>query len=218
MRASEDGRLRKLIAVVSLALLAGAGLLWGRQAQPPSRVVQTVVRDAGYFYRFKAGFEVKATGERLDFDTVVACNIRVTRWRDGGLSDDTTISPKVMIKATAGGQAVMLYTLRGCSGLTSEDEDVPPDVLPLAIWFDSVEDFSNGLAYVSEDAYDSPRGKLVFHGARIERATRADWEAWRKAAADEYVERGALPGPWGYDYPGQDQRHGLVRYVSSCEG
>jgi hypothetical protein len=25
-------------------------------------------------------------------------------------------------------------------------------------------------------------------------------------AADDYVQRGALPGPWGYDYPGDDQR------------
>jgi hypothetical protein len=181
-------------------------------------VAQTYSKDAGYFYRFKAGFEVKDTGERLDFDYVVACNIRLTRWRDGGLSDDTTFSPRVMVKATAGGHAVMLKTLNECSGLTSEDDDVPPDVLPIAVWFDSVEDLSNGLAYVSEDAYDSPRGKLRFHGARVERATRADWEAWRKAEADQYVQRGALPGPWGYDYPGDDQRRGLVRYVSTCNG
>jgi len=48
--------LRKRIAPVSLALLGGAGLLWVRQAQPQSCVVQDGC-DAGYFYRFKAGFE-----------------------------------------------------------------------------------------------------------------------------------------------------------------
>jgi len=70
---------------------------------------------------------------------------------------------------------------------------VHPDILPLAIWFDSVDELANGLGYVSEDAYDNPLGELKFHGARIDRATRADWEAWRKKAEDAYVQRGALP-------------------------
>ena len=59
-------RLRKRIAPVSLALLGGAGLLWVRQAQPQSCVVQDGC-DAGYFYRLKAGFE-PAPARRLDAD------------------------------------------------------------------------------------------------------------------------------------------------------
>src|SRR5262249_47711925 len=68
----------------------------------------------------------------------------------------------------------------------------------------------------SEDAYDNPLGKLKFHGARIDRATREEWEAWRKRAADDYVQRGALPGPWGYDYP-VDRSNG-PKYASGCDG
>ena len=34
--------------------------------------------------------------------------------------------------------------------------------------------------------------------AKITRVSRAEWEAWRKKAADEWVQTGALPGPWGY--------------------
>jgi hypothetical protein len=193
------------------ALLAAGALL----INPPEIAkAQQYSKNQGYFYRFKAGFEIKGTGEKLDFDYVVACNIRLTRWRDGGLSDDTTFSPRIMVKATTGGQAVMLRTLEACHGLTSEHEDVPKDVLPLAIWFDDVSNLSTGLGYVSEDAYDNPLGKLIFHGARVDHATRADFDAWRKKSADEYVQRGVLPGPWGYDFPNPP----LAEYVSECDG
>jgi hypothetical protein len=124
----------------------------GLATSQPSRVQGTYVKDKGYFYRMTARFTVKETGEALDFDYVVACNIRLTRWRDGGLSNDSTFSPRVMVKATAGGQAVMLKTFYACNGITSD--------------------------------------------------------------------RGALPGPWGYDYPdnGNVDNPDIGRYVSACYG
>ncbi|HET9395626.1 MAG TPA: hypothetical protein VFO36_06180, partial [Nitrospiraceae bacterium] len=208
---------RRAIYVIAAAVV-GFGLWLGYTylAQPASRVQSQHFQDNGYFYRMRAAFEVKETGERLDFDYVVACNIRVTRWRDGGLSDDSTYSPRMVAKATAGGQAVVLRTLGACNGLTSENGDIPSDILPLAVWFDTVDDLSRGLGYVSEDAYDSPISKLRFHGARIDRATRGEWERWRKQAAESYIEQGVLPGPWGYDYPESDPN--IDRYVSSCQG
>jgi len=177
-------------------------------------------KDQGYFYRLRAEFEVKATAEKVNFDYVVACNIRLTRWRDGGLSDDSTYSPRVMFAATSNGPVVMLRTLQACHGLTSEYPDVPADVLPLAVWFDSPEDLSVGVGYVSEDAYDNSLGKLRFHGARVDRATREEWEAWRKAAADTYVQIGTIPGPWGYDFPVPRGPFASDRgkYVTGCQG
>jgi hypothetical protein len=178
------GRVATLaFGVVALTFSVWAGAT--RHSSSQSRVEQTYSKDNGYFYRMTAKFTVKETGEAVDFDYVVACNIRLTRWRDGGLSNDSSYSPRMMVKATAGGQAAMLKTLGACHGLTSEDGDVPSDVPPLAIWFDSVDDLSNGLGYVSEDGYDNPLGKLTFRGARIDPATGADWEAWRKKSADE---------------------------------
>ncbi len=173
-------------------------------------------KDQGYFYRLKAGFEIKDTGERVDFDYVVACNIRLTRWRSGGLSDDSSISPKAMVMATHDGHAVMVRTLVLCGGSTTDNGNVPPDVLPLAVWFDDVGDLSAGLGYLSEDAYDNPLGRLKFRGARVERATREDWEAWRAKSAAEYVQRGVLPGPWGYDFPNHTPPE-LGQYISTCE-
>jgi hypothetical protein len=208
-----------LIAAAALAgLFVVLGGVW--PALSESRAAKTYTKDGGYFYRFRAGFEIKATGEKIDFDYIVACNIRVTRWRDGGLSDDTTLSPRVMVQATADGHAVMLKTLNACPGLTSENDDVPPDVLPIAVWFESMDDLSHGLAYVSEDAYDNPLGTLRFRGARVEQAAREDWEAWRARAAASYLQRGALPGPWGYDYAfGKnefDTESG--KYARTCNG
>jgi hypothetical protein len=183
-----------------------------------TRVQATDNRDEAYFYRFRAGFRLKETGERIDFDYVVVCNnIRLTRWGDGELTDTSPFSPRLMVQATAGGQAVMVQTLKACSGLTSDNDDVPHDVLPIAVWFDSVDDLSIGIGYMSEDAYENPLGKLQFLGARVDRAARAEWEAWRQKAAADYVQRGALPGPWGrtsdsrFDSPPQDD-------ISRCNG
>ncbi|MCP3390530.1 hypothetical protein NLM27_17265 [Bradyrhizobium sp. CCGB12] len=177
---------------------------------------QTYIADNGYFYRLKATFGVKESGEELSFDYVVACNLRVTRWRSGGSSDDSSISPKAMIMATRDGHAVMIRTLHLCSGPTTENGMVPPDVLPLAVWFDDVDDLSAGVGYLSEDAYDNPLSRLTFRGARIERATREDWERWRQSSAAEYVQKGKLPGPWGYNFPNQTPPE-LGQYISTCE-
>jgi hypothetical protein len=204
---------------IAFAFVVAGLAMYGVSYRTPvaAAQVQTYTKDQGYFYRFRAGFEVKATGEQLDFDYVVACNIRLTRWRDGGLSNDSTHSPRAMYKATKDGQVVMLRTLEACHGLTSEHEDVPPDVLPLAIWFEDVADLSAGLGYVSEDAYENPLGKLKFLGARVDRATRADWEAWRAKSAKEYVQRGVLPGPWGYDFPNPPDP-AIGPHVVQCDG
>jgi len=77
---------------IAFASIVASAALCGVYYRPPIALAQvhTYTKDQGYFYRFRASFEVKATGEPLDFDYVVACNIRVTRGRDGGLSGDST--------------------------------------------------------------------------------------------------------------------------------
>jgi hypothetical protein len=201
-----------LVAVIAVVGTVSFHLLkWSKPMQ------QTYVKDLGYFYRFRADFEVKATGEKLNFDYVVSCNIRITQWRGGGLSDDSTASPRAMYRATREGQVVMVATLQACDGLTSEHNNIHPDVLPLAVWFETTADLSVGLGYASEDAYDNPLGKLTFHGARVDRATRDEWEAWRKSAAADYVQVGVLPGPWGYDFPARPDPV-LGPYASACYG
>ncbi|MCS3761249.1 hypothetical protein [Bradyrhizobium centrosematis] len=117
---------------------------------------------------------------------------------------------------TREGHAIMVRTLRLCDGSTTSGGNVPPDVLPLAVWFDDVSDLSVGVGYMSEDAYDNPLGRLRFRGARVDSATREEWEAWRTKAAAEYVQLGVLPGPWGYDFPNRTPAE-LGQYISTCE-
>jgi hypothetical protein len=40
-----------------------------------------------------------------------------------------------------------------------------------------------GIAYASEDAYDSPRSELKFFGATIGKATFEEWQDWRRTEA-----------------------------------
>jgi hypothetical protein len=204
-----------LIGALALILAAYGGVTtFERRA---SLVHAAYAKDDGYFYRMTAKFEVKETGEKIDFDYVVACGIQAPRWKDETHFQSGRVTPHAMVKATADGHAVVVQTLEECGGFTSENGAIPPDVLPLAIWFDSADDLSNGLGYVSEDAYDNPLSKLRYHGTRIDPATRADWQAWRQKAAGEYVERAAWWGPWGYDFMGN--RHDeLGKYASACFG
>ena len=76
-----------LFGVAPVVTVAIAALI----AHSPRPMSQEYSKDRGYFYRVRAGFEVKDSGEPLNFDYVVACNIRLTRWRDGGLSNNSTL-------------------------------------------------------------------------------------------------------------------------------
>jgi hypothetical protein len=68
-----------LFVVAGLTFLASGALVALTKLALPKPMSQTYVKDRGYFYRFKASFEVKATGEEIAFDYVVACNVRLTR-------------------------------------------------------------------------------------------------------------------------------------------
>jgi hypothetical protein len=186
-----------LIGALALIFAAYAGATAFEQRA--SLVHAAYAKDDGYFYRMTAKFEVKETGEKIDFDYVVACGVRAPRWKGIGEPGDAGVTPHAMVKATADGHAVMVQTLQLCGGSTTEN------------------DLSNGLGYVSEDAYNNPLSKLRFHGARIDAATRADWETWRKKAAAEYVERAAWWGPWGYDFQGNHAEE-VGKYASACFG
>jgi hypothetical protein len=213
--------MKRIIAGAVIAL----GLVW---LLVPSDIFQALMgrwtfvdkqsnQDQGYFYRVKV--KLSHGDENLDFDYVVACNIRVTRWKDGGLSDDTRLTPERMYRATAAGNAVSVKTpaLCGMPGrpqLLTETGYVPPDLLPLIIWFDDAKELSYGWGYVGEAAYESPYAKLKFGGANISAATREDWEKWREKSKAEYVQIGDLPGPWGEANFSEPVR--LNRIVTVC--
>lgn len=209
------GRHALIMAMAASTLLAACG---DDAAADPNRTVrkggvfvkEEVTQQGGFFYRLEAHYTVKATGEPVDFDIVVACNIRTTNYTYTGPSFVAERYPEVMAKATKDGNAVMIRTPRVCQQLQLDRGHVPDDFVPFAIWFDDVNDLSFGWGYATQDAYDGPGAKIAYrptdpatgtYTSKITRVSRAEWEAWRKKAAEEWVQIGALPGPWGYADP-----------------
>ena len=198
---------RLVWVLVSVAVLGGlvflfrqplAGLAFVLTGGSFSMTKAVDNRPLGYFYRFTARYSHK--GEPLVFDYVVACNIRITSYRGGDRSDDSTYAPKVMMLPTNTGGAVMVRTIRACNGETTENGRAPEDLFPMAIWFDDVNDMTFGWGYATWDAYESETSQLEFHQARISPATRADWEAWREASAKDFEPVGMIKTPWGVNY------------------
>ena len=132
---------------------------------------------------------------------MVGCSVRVTAYKDREKSYDAVRDPLFFVKATQDGGALLQIVPNACLGQTTKNWDVLKDFLPGAIWFDSKDDFSFGIGYVTEDAFESPRSKLKFLGATITKATRREWEAFRPIAAQNllssrlYTWRGEIPRP-----------------------
>ena len=114
---------------------------------------------------------------------VVGCSVRVTKSRGGDSGFLAAIFPRFYVQQTRDGHEVMQILPLICRGETTENGLIPADFLPGIIWFEKAGDRRFGIAHVSEDAFENPKGKLKFHGATVQRATQAEWEAFRKRAA-----------------------------------
>jgi hypothetical protein len=139
------------------------------------------VNESAYFFRLTAKY--LHGKEAVDFDIVVGCGVRVTVYGDESSSYDSLFDPRFFVKATHDGGAALLSAPNACNGETTENGDVPVDLLPATVWFDKAGDFTLGTAYLSEDAYENPDAKLKFLGASIHKATRADWYAFQPTFA-----------------------------------
>lgn len=137
---------------------------------------------SSYYFRMKANYS--HDGQPIDFDIVVACSIRIDRYRGGDSGFLAARYPRFFVKRTQTNHAVMQIVPTACRGETTANGIVPRDFLPGVIWFDKPDDYRFGVAYVSEDAFENPNSQLKFHGASIQKATRAEWDAFRKRATD----------------------------------
>lgn len=135
-----------------------------------------------YYFRMKADYS--HDGQPINFDIVVACSIRVSRSRGGDSGFLATRYPRFFVKRTHDDHPVMQIVPSACRGETTKNGQIPSDFLPGIIWFDKLGDYRFGIAYVSEDGFESSNSRLKFHGANIQRASRADWDAFRKRAAE----------------------------------
>lgn len=168
-------------ALCAVSLLLAALLLTLPYRAGTAGVTQSEERGS-YHFRLKAKYS--HAGQPVDFDIVVACSIRVTRYRGGDSGFLASRYPRFYVERTHDNHAVMQIVPIACRGETTESGIVPVDFLPGVIWFDTPGDYRFGIAYVSEDAFENPNSQLKFHGASIEKATRTEWEEFEKRAAD----------------------------------
>jgi hypothetical protein len=82
------------------------------------------------------------------------------------------------------GKGLVIRPPRACRGETTANGHVQPDLLPLVIIYDDADTLDFGIAYLSEDAYESPLSILRFGGATIEKATRKEFDAFRRSQAN----------------------------------
>ncbi|WP_300395705.1 hypothetical protein [Henriciella sp.] len=173
-------RLRQRARFLTLAVL-------GFSACSPSAPSSSEAgRPVGFFYSLKADFKLKETGETVSFDYVVACNY--TAFENIHTTDTafTALAPEMMYQPAGDRHAIAITTIDMCEGdrwepYTSDpqkgQERIPEDLRPLAIWFDDIEDLSQGWGYKTDDAYESPLAKIEFVGASVEKATLEEWKA-----------------------------------------
>lgn len=125
------------------------------------------------FFRLRAHYSYQ--GRPIDFDIVVGCYIRAHH-RHAILHSYAVRYPYFFILPTGDGHEIMQVVPIACRGETTENGLVPKDFLPGVVWFDEPKDYRLGVAYFSEDAFESPKSRLKFLGASIQKATERDWE------------------------------------------
>ncbi|WP_316188850.1 hypothetical protein [Bradyrhizobium sp. SZCCHNS1054] len=185
--------MKSAVAIVVLALIAlGIGLAWqGEQARAPlggmgftkSVQVKSPGEDRATYYRLKVNLAYK--GEPLDFDIVVGCRVSITTYKDNDRTVEVGIAPMAFGLRMKDGHGVVVRPPEACGGETTENGKVPKSLLPLIVTYENADAPWFGIAYASEDAYESPLSELKFFGATISKATREEWQEWRRTEASK---------------------------------
>lgn len=144
------------------------------------------------YYRLLVNLAYK--GEPLNFDIVVGCHVRITTYKDNDRTVETGVAPMAFGLKMKDGHAVVVRPPEACRGETTENGQVPKTLLPFVVTYENADEPWFGLAYASEDAYDSPLSELKFLGASISNATREEWQVWRRTEAPKNFVTYALLG------------------------
>ena len=140
--------------------------------------VKSIARDQGTYYRLKVKLTYK--GEPQDFNIVVGCNVRRITYKDGSGTYEAGLIPTVFGRRMSDGKGLVVRPPNACKGQTTANGSVEPDLLPIVVVYDDADTLDFGVAYLSEDAYDSPVSVLKFGGATIESARRSDFDGFRR--------------------------------------
>ncbi|GAB9109791.1 hypothetical protein [Bradyrhizobium diazoefficiens] len=187
-----------IVAVATLAGSAPASAQFFTREVPPKLE----------FFRVKAKYTVKESGETVAFDFVRPC--RAVYGRD--FNGDTfslgpgKIDPSDFFgyfvgdfpKVTRDGHAVVIKIPDVCSGKSVRNDGAAVDFVPATRWYDNADDLSYGIMYAAEEAYQSPWAKIIFDGASVQSATASDFKDWQQHAADDFRSSRAVQHPFGF--------------------
>jgi hypothetical protein len=88
--------------------------------------------------------------------------------------------PTVFGRRMSDGKGLVIRPPTACRGETNANGEVQPDLLPIIVVLDEADILDFGIVYLSEDAYESPLSAPKFSGATIEKATRAEFDKFRR--------------------------------------
>lgn len=187
--------MRVLLSRSFLFLLCFIALVAGCD---PSAVVSKP-DEGGFFYRLQASYIYKPTGEPVEVDYVVGCNVEVQHNKYSGPTYRARRTPEFIHLPAPEGSAIGIRSSDICSDVKFERGLVPDDFMPMTIFYDSADDLSFGWGYTTEDAWESEKSKLRLVDASITQSTYDEWKTWREKAAKDYQQIGVIPGPWGIE-------------------
>ncbi|MCC6780861.1 MAG: hypothetical protein IT537_30165 [Hyphomicrobiales bacterium] len=119
-------------------------------------------------------------GEPVTFDIVVGCNVRVTTYKDNDRSVEVGVAPIAYGLKMTDGRGIVVRPPEACDGETTENGQVPSTLLPLIVTYEQADAPWLGLAYTTDDAFESPLSELKLFNATISKATAEEWRAWRE--------------------------------------
>lgn len=163
-----------VLVLAELRALGGLGFTKSDAVSAPGQ-------DHAIYYRLKVNLAYK--GQPLDFDIVVGCRVSITTYKDNDRTVEVGVAPMAYGLKMKDGRGVVVRPPEACQGETTDNGKVPAALLPLVVTYENADQPWFGLAYASEDAYASPISELKFFGATISKATREEWQEWRRTDA-----------------------------------
>ena len=143
--------------------------------------------DQGTYFRLKV--DVTYRGEPQHFDIVVGCNVVGIDYKDGSTTREVGLVPTVYGRRMKDGKGLVVRAPDVCHGETTENGHVPADFIPVMVVYDDADTLGFGTAYMVDEAYDSPLSLMKFGEASVEKATRAEFDDFRKNGQPNLVTR-----------------------------
>ena len=132
--------------------------------------------------------DVHYKGAPVQLNVVVGCNVGTTRQIDRSTSVDFVgTAPFAYGLKMADGAGLVVRPPDACGRETTANGQVPNNLMPLLIVYENADKPTLGVAYASDDAYDSPLSVLKFGSATISRATREELVEWRRTEAPKNI-------------------------------